>query len=328
MNTRVTRLSRLSRIKTTGNLIISFALIAGSAFIINGLISGSTTTFDKFIVVLGVLFCLIFSYIVNKRLRQPFFSEYSKYFDELGERRLKIQKTAVLVDLIEPLQPLSVLNTVLSQLEELHMEMESLTRNSTSELTLNSLATRTQQIQNILQAIIKFSESTMERIEEKRKKMIYLAKIRKIVFNSIKQHLSRPKNKIETEYLQYKVEKKLTDRNQVIDNHLVLQILNHALDQGEILGHLEQDNRGERLLSIDSIPERTEDTQRASSWHTTRQSEVQCIICRHTINRSESSVSCPNCNNLFHHSHLLEWLKVFGHCPICHQRISIFSNSS
>lgn len=328
MTTRVTRLSRLSRNKTTGNLIIGLAIIIASAIIINYLITGFSTAVDQIFIVFGILLCFFFSYISNKQLRQPFFSEYSRFFDELGERRLKIQKTAVLVDLIEPLQPLSVLNTVLSQLDELHMEMETLTKITSSELSLNSSGTRTMQIQNTLQAIIKFSKSTKELIEKKRDKIIYLAKIRKIVFDSIKQHLSRPKNKIETEFLRYKVEKKIKVGNQDIDGHLIQQILNHVLDQGEILGRLEQDNQGERLLSIESIPERTERARSGASWHTNRQSEAQCIICQHSINHSEPTVDCPNCDNSFHHNHLLEWLKVFGHCPICHQRISIFSNSS
>ena len=330
MTTRVARLSRLSRNKTTGNFIIGLVVILCSAFILNGLISGFSSTSDNLVVTSGVLFCLFSLYFINKRLRQPFFSEYYRYFDELGERRLKIQKTVVLVDLIEPLQTFSSIKTSLIQLNELHNEMENLGKVTSSELDLRSSAMRTPQIQNTLQAILKFSESTINQIDRKYENMVYLAKVRKIVFNSINQHLNRPRNKIETDFLKYKVEKILINNNQKVEDCLVQQILNHALDQGEISGRLEQDNKGDKLLAVERLLGNREIESTVSSRidsKRSKRSEVQCIICRHKIYPSEPKTKCSSCGNSFHRTHLLEWLKVFGHCPICHQRISVISNS-
>jgi hypothetical protein len=264
---------------------------------------------------------------VNRQLRQPFFLEYSRYFNELGERRLKIQKTAVLVDLIEPLQTLSTVKTVLIQLDELHSEMKNLAQVTSSELSLKSSTVRTTQIKNALQSILKFSESAIEQIEKKRENMIYLTKIRKIIFDSVVQRLFRPKNKIETDFLRYKVEKLLKDKQQAVEDGLIQQIVNHALDQGEIIGRLEQDINGEKLLSVEKLVGGNEKLFNVNNRISSKQLEVQCVICRHKIRRSESTADCSNCGNSFHRTHLLEWLKVFGHCPICHQRISLLSNS-
>ncbi|MFX0085363.1 MAG: RING finger protein [Candidatus Hodarchaeota archaeon] len=321
MTTRVTNLTRLSRNKTTGNFIISLVILLNSALLLIGFSSGFSSLSNSIFVSFGVFFCLISLYIVNRQLRKPFFLEYSRYFDELGERRLKIQKTVVLVDLIEPLQTLFSVKTALIQLDELYTEMKNVAKVTSSELSLNSSTVRTQQISSTLQALMKFSDSTIDQIVKKREKMIYLANIRKIIFDSIAKRLSRPKNKIETDYLRYKVEELLKDKRQDIEDCLVQQILTHALDQGEIIGRIEQENNGEKLLSIVRLAGKNEEVLNINTWINSKQSEVQCIICRHKIHHSELNTKCPHCGNSFHRTHLLEWLKVFGHCPICHQRI-------
>ena len=139
MTTRVANLSRLARNKTTGNYIISLVLILISALVLISINSGFSSLNNNIFLICGVLFCLVSLYIVNRQLRQPFFLEYSRYFNELGERRLKIQRTAVLVDLVEPLQTLSSVKTILLQLDELLIEMKNLAKVTSFELSLNSV---------------------------------------------------------------------------------------------------------------------------------------------------------------------------------------------
>ncbi|MFQ5980359.1 MAG: hypothetical protein ACE5OZ_19660 [Candidatus Heimdallarchaeota archaeon] len=47
-----------------------------------------------------------------------------------------------------------------------------------------------------------------------------------------------------------------------------------------------------------------------------------CQICRGAIGFRDSMASCPHCQNEFHLSHMQEWLKVAGECPICRQRLN------
>ncbi|MFX1449297.1 MAG: RING finger domain-containing protein [Promethearchaeota archaeon] len=42
-----------------------------------------------------------------------------------------------------------------------------------------------------------------------------------------------------------------------------------------------------------------------------------CSICLLKIGASEEILRCPHCNSIAHKSHLLEWLKVKGVCPVC-----------
>lgn len=43
----------------------------------------------------------------------------------------------------------------------------------------------------------------------------------------------------------------------------------------------------------------------------------RCSVCRMVISESEEIIHCPYCNAIAHKSHLLEWLKIKGACPIC-----------
>ncbi|NVM03452.1 MAG: hypothetical protein HWN67_14080 [Candidatus Helarchaeota archaeon] len=42
-----------------------------------------------------------------------------------------------------------------------------------------------------------------------------------------------------------------------------------------------------------------------------------CSICLLKIGSTEEVLRCPYCNSLAHKSHLLEWLKIKGVCPVC-----------
>jgi DNA-directed RNA polymerase subunit RPC12/RpoP len=47
-----------------------------------------------------------------------------------------------------------------------------------------------------------------------------------------------------------------------------------------------------------------------------------CSICMKHISYNEETVKDPNCGNLFHRRHIIEWLKVQGTCPLCKKRIN------
>ena len=44
---------------------------------------------------------------------------------------------------------------------------------------------------------------------------------------------------------------------------------------------------------------------------------VKCPVCMATIEFGDDFVKCPHCNTLAHRSHLLEWIKIKGICPVC-----------
>lgn len=51
--------------------------------------------------------------------------------------------------------------------------------------------------------------------------------------------------------------------------------------------------------------------------------EENCSVCRMEIQEVSKMVRCPNCGSPAHYSHLAEWLKIRGHCPICKKKIKI-----
>ncbi|MFX0117736.1 MAG: RING finger domain-containing protein, partial [Candidatus Hodarchaeota archaeon] len=44
---------------------------------------------------------------------------------------------------------------------------------------------------------------------------------------------------------------------------------------------------------------------------------LQCSICRFAVEFGENTATCPECGSIFHQSHLEEWLKIKGSCPVC-----------
>ncbi|MFX1465493.1 MAG: tetratricopeptide repeat protein [Promethearchaeota archaeon] len=44
---------------------------------------------------------------------------------------------------------------------------------------------------------------------------------------------------------------------------------------------------------------------------------VKCPICTTPIEFGDEFVKCPHCNTMAHRSHLLEWIKIKGVCPVC-----------
>ncbi len=257
-------------------------------------------------------------------MRRPFFSETSRYIEELINRRYDVQQATVQIELIEPLQKVASIEGALRQIDELCFSMEEILNLTSDDISINSPSIRNLNIQKELWGIKKLVEETLKEARRKQKNIEFLANIRQIMLNSINNKLSRPLNEIEYDYLLYKVHKHM--QNQITDDCLLKQILEHILSQGEILGKLNQNSTGELILTV----ERSYEGESISdiSWEKAKKSEKSCVICRYPIGSQDNSVECPSCHNSFHRNHLLEWLKVFNQCPMCHQRLTLFSNPS
>lgn len=48
-----------------------------------------------------------------------------------------------------------------------------------------------------------------------------------------------------------------------------------------------------------------------------------CPVCKRSIFGHEELVKCPKCDVLAHRTHLIEWLKSIGNCPICKEHVLI-----
>ena len=46
-----------------------------------------------------------------------------------------------------------------------------------------------------------------------------------------------------------------------------------------------------------------------------------CMICKLSLKSDQPVSRCPMCQALFHESHIFEWLKVKGKCPVCLQNL-------
>lgn len=321
MTSSVTKLSRLSRNKTTGNFIIVILLFIGATFFLNA-IGVSSSSIDKYTFLAGFFLSILFSYLVDRKFRRPFFSETSRYLEELINRRYDVQQAAIQIELIEPLQKVASIEGVLGQIDELCFSMEEILNLTSVEISTNSPSIRDYNIQKELREIKKLLEETLKETRRKRKNIEFLANVRLILLNSVNKQLSRPLNEIEYEYLLFKVQKHM--QNQFTDDFLLKQILEHILAQNEIIGKLNRNGSGNLILTVERSYEG--ESIRNISWDKSKTSEKACVICRYPIKSDESSVKCPLCQNSFHRNHLLEWLKVFNQCPMCHQRLTLFSN--
>ena len=326
MTTAVAKLLRLSRSKTTGNVIITFSLILSIALLINGYIKGISSTFESIIIIGGLLVGFFFSILVNRHMRKPFFNEINRYTEELKSRRFSIQQASVQAELIELLHPLTSVNTILTELDSLRHEIVNLAKLTSEEASIDNAPTQNEEIQTEFRKILQTAAQTLEELDQKRKNILFLAKTRQIMFNTIKRHISRPRHEIEADYLFFKLQKSM--KGYPLDEQVFTRILSHALSTGELEGGFEPRENGEYILTVIKTPPGVridEDVSWPESARTDPRSE-QCIICRHPIHSSEAKVQCQICQNSFHKNHLLEWLKVFGDCPICHSRMTVFSD--
>jgi len=322
MATNVVKLSRLSRNKTTGNFIILIVIFIGVTSVLSAI--GLSSNLEKLTVITGFLLSILFSYIVNKKLRQPFFIEISRYLDDLVTRRFDVKQIIAQIELIEPLQTLNNTKTILKQLDEFYIEMEEILNVTSNEISVGSPPISTSHIQRELRDIVKLVGQSLNEIKKKRENIVFLSNMRQIILDTINTQMSRPRNEIESDYLMFKVKKHVHDR--IVDYHLLQRILEHILFQEEIIGRLELNRVGELILAVDDCHEG--ETISDIPLDVFKQSEKYCVICRYPIESDDDSVACPICQHTFHRNHLLEWLKVFNQCPMCHERLTLFSNPS
>ncbi|MFX0014167.1 MAG: RING finger protein [Promethearchaeota archaeon] len=322
MATSVTKLSRLSRNKTSGNVIIFVLTCIGGILFVGAIGAGVSSNTDKFAFLGGFGVSVLISYFVNKKMRQPFFIETSRYLEELVNRRFDVQQAAVRAIMIEPLQTIFTLKAALKEVDDLNSEMEGIYSLTSEEISMNSSPIHNSRIQRELKEIIKSLDEAKKEIRKKRANIIFLAEIRQRILTTINIQLSRPRNEIEYDYLFFKVQKHIQD--QIVDDYLFQQIIDHILSQGEVGGSLDHNKRGSLILTVErpykgSVVE-------GISWENSQKYDKHCVICRYIIEPDEDIVECPSCQNSFHRNHLLEWLKVFNQCPMCHQRLTLFSN--
>ncbi|MHA1972038.1 MAG: RING finger protein [Candidatus Hodarchaeales archaeon] len=326
MSTQVSKLRRLARSKTTGNVIITLSLLLGVAILLNGLFYGISSVDDTMIIFGGGILSLIFSFIVNRHMRKPFFKEFSKYLEELKIRSFTIQQLSVQAELIEPLQTLKDYNEVIRQLEDYRLKINEIAKVTSEEASINSVPTRDPNVRKEFQVILRTAALSLEEIDDKRKNMVFLAETRHILLNTVVKYTNRPRNEIETDYLLFKIQKGL--KGYPLDESVFNRILTHVLNTGEIEGNLMRTQDGEKVITVNRVQDNLSSNVDNLSWNSSAiesQSNDQCVICRHAIRDSEEKITCDVCHNVFHRNHLLEWLKVFGDCPICHNRMTLFS---
>jgi hypothetical protein len=320
MTVNTNKLSRLSREKTVANISLFITGTLGLTFLSVIIYTGLSTLTDQVVILTILGFSIVFGYFINKNFRQPFFIEVSRYIEELNERRLDIQQILVSVEMIETHQQLSNVEPVLDQIQDYQNLVTELLHQSKHEIMISCHPFQSPHVQKLLHTIIGSTDEVINEIEKKRQNILILAKTRRNIFESINKRVTRPQNEVEIDYLFFKLKKHVPDI--MIDLPLVEEIINHALDHGELLGKIKQERSGERFLVVGS---QIIFNSEAISYDNRTETEHYCVICRRSIENTEEKVTCPSCLNIFHRTHLLEWLKVFNQCPMCHERLnSIF----
>lgn len=56
-------------------------------------------------------------------------------------------------------------------------------------------------------------------------------------------------------------------------------------------------------------------------WSLVEKKPSTCMICKLPLKSDQKISRCPMCHSLFHDSHIFEWLKVKGKCPVCQQSL-------
>jgi hypothetical protein len=57
------------------------------------------------------------------------------------------------------------------------------------------------------------------------------------------------------------------------------------------------------------------------SWSITEKKQTACMICKLPFKEGQRVSRCPMCQSMFHETHIFEWLKVKGKCPVCLQSL-------
>ncbi|MHA1445032.1 MAG: hypothetical protein ACTSR4_09850 [Candidatus Hodarchaeales archaeon] len=314
MATSVNKFTRLSREKTTGNFILISAVLVSVLLFIR---TGVATVNDQLIFLAITASIIILSLVVHKNLRKPFFIEVSRYISSLHDQRIDIHQIFVNIDLIESFQLLSNVEVVLSQIQDSYVSVSDLLKNSNREIALKKHPFQSTEVQQLLRVNIKTAEETLLAIEKKQHNIILLARTRSQIFHTINDRMMRPQNEIELDYLNYRAQKDQPEL--LIDSNLISDILHHALENGELHGKMKKERNKEEILVMGESKVHIGDS--SISWQDANTATEYCVICRQSIQASGEKVICPECQNTFHRTHLLEWLKVFNQCPMCHHKI-------
>ncbi len=314
MKSNVNRFTRLSREKTTGNVILISAVFVGVLLFIR---TGFITAKDQLMFFAVSASIIALSVFVHKSLRKPFFSEVSRYISSLHDQRIDIQQIFVSIDLIESFQLLSNVETVISQIQGYYDTVSDLLKQANREIALRKHPFQSSEVQKLLRININSAQEVLLAIEKKQHNIILLARTRSQIFQTINNRITRPQNEIELDYLNYRAQKDQPEL--LIDSTLISDILHHALENGELVGRVKKDRLGEEILVMRESKVQISDS--LISWQDTNTTTEYCVICRQSIQSSGEKVICPECNNAFHRTHLLEWLKVFNQCPMCHHKI-------
>ncbi|OLS18965.1 MAG: hypothetical protein HeimC3_47820 [Candidatus Heimdallarchaeota archaeon LC_3] len=91
-------------------------------------------------------------------------------------------------------------------------------------------------------------------------------------------------------------------------------------------------NRAQSLLS--SIPAQIAKSQSPKRNLSTSQSTIEsvktqtsqierCSICKRQIKEGEEIAKCGSCESVGHYSHLAEWVKIKGTCPVCRKKLKL-----
>ena len=56
-------------------------------------------------------------------------------------------------------------------------------------------------------------------------------------------------------------------------------------------------------------------------WSLKEMKPSNCMICKLPLKKDQKISRCPMCHSLFHSSHIYEWLKIKGKCPVCSQSL-------
>lgn len=319
MNVNINKLSRLSREKTVANILLFITAGLGSIFLLTLILEGLSTLTDQLVIISIVVLSFIFGHLVNKNFRQPFFIEVSRYIEDLNDRRLNIQQILVSIDMIDSFQLLNNVETVLNQIQDYHTLISGCLQQSKHEIALSNHPFQSPKVQRLHRIIITSTDEALLEIDKKRQNILILAKTRRNIFKTINKRVTRPQNEVEIEYLFFRLKKNLPDL--LVDLSLVEEIVNHALDHGELQGKIKQDELGERYVVVGS---QINLHPNSSLWGNNTERHDYCVICRRSVDNSVPKVTCPSCLNVFHRTHLLEWLKVFNQCPMCHERMNSF----
>lgn len=56
-------------------------------------------------------------------------------------------------------------------------------------------------------------------------------------------------------------------------------------------------------------------------WSLEEKKPAVCMICKLALKEGQDIKQCPMCQSMFHHEHIIDWLRMKGICPVCQQNL-------